>query len=105
MTVKVSGLFVNTGNPQFVRFANRNGTTQTSVAGGPVGSNQYLIDGVPITETNNRPIAIPTIESIQDVKVQANTYSLTAHQKICFIPYYLLASAERSPSRAALNAK
>jgi len=33
-----------------------------------------LIDGVPITDTNNRPIAIPTIESIQDVKVQANTY-------------------------------
>jgi hypothetical protein len=74
MTVKVSGLFTNTGNPQFVRFADQNGTTQTSVAGGPVGSNQYLIDGVPITDTNNRPIAIPTIESIQDVKVQANTY-------------------------------
>jgi len=74
MTVKVSGLFVNTGNPQFVRFADQNGTTQTSVAGGPVGSNQYLIDGVPISDTNNRPIVIPTIESIQDVKVQANTY-------------------------------
>ena len=74
MTVKASGLFVNTGNPQFVRFADQNGTTQTSVAGGPVGSNQYLIDGVPITDTNNRPIAIPTIEAIQDVKVQANTY-------------------------------
>ncbi|WP_263356208.1 carboxypeptidase regulatory-like domain-containing protein [Acidicapsa ligni] len=74
MTVKVSGLFVNTGSPQFVRFADQNGTTQTSVAGGPIGSNQYLIDGVPITDTNNRPIAIPTIEAIQDVKVQANTY-------------------------------
>lgn len=74
MSVKVSGLFVNTGNPQFVRFADQNGTTQTSVAGGPVGSNQYEIDGLPITDTNNRPIAIPTIEAIQDVKVQANTY-------------------------------
>ena len=74
MSVKVSGLFVNTGNPQFVRFADQNGTTQTSVAGGPVGSNLYEIDGVPITDTNNRPIAIPTIESIQDVKVQALTY-------------------------------
>jgi hypothetical protein len=39
-----------------------------------VGANQYLVDGVPITDTNNRPIVIPTIESIQDVKVQANTY-------------------------------
>jgi hypothetical protein len=74
MSVKVSGLFVNTGNPQFVRFADQNGTTQTSVSGGPIGANQYEIDGVPITDTNNRPIAIPTIEAIQDVKVQANTY-------------------------------
>jgi len=74
MSVKVSGLFINTGNPQFVRLADQNGTTQTSVAGGPIGSNQYEIDGVPITDTNNRPIAIPTIEAIQDVKVQANTY-------------------------------
>jgi hypothetical protein len=74
MSVKVSGLFINTGNPQFVRFADQNGTTQTSVAGGPIGSNLYEIDGVAITDTNNRPIAIPTIEAIQDVKVQANTY-------------------------------
>ncbi len=74
MTAKVSGVFVSTGNPQFVRFADQNGTSQTSVAGGPIAANLYLIDGVPITDTNNRPIVIPTIESIQDVKVQANTY-------------------------------
>jgi hypothetical protein len=71
---KLSGVFVNTGNPQFIRFADQNGTSTTSVAGGPVASNLYLVDGVPITDTNNRPIVIPTIESIQDVKVQANTY-------------------------------
>jgi hypothetical protein len=74
ITAGLSGLFVNTGNPQFIRFADQNGTTATSVAGGPVASNLYVIDGVPITDTNNRPIAIPTIESIQDVKVQALTY-------------------------------
>ena len=74
LTAKVSGVFVNTGSPQFVRFADQNGTSQTSVAGGPVAANLYLVDGIPITDTNNRPIVIPTIESIQDVKVQANTY-------------------------------
>lgn len=74
ITAKLSGVFVNTGNPQFIRFADQNGTSTTSVAGGPVAANLYLIDGVPITDTNNRPIVIPTIESIQDVKVQANTY-------------------------------
>ena len=70
----LSGVFVNTGNPQFIRFADQNGTSTTSVAGGPIASNLYLVDGVPITDTNNRPIAIPSIESIQDVKVQALTY-------------------------------
>jgi hypothetical protein len=74
ISVGLSGVFVNTGNPQFIRFADQNGTTATSVAGGPIASNLYLVDGVPITDTNNRPIAIPTIESIQDVKVQALTY-------------------------------
>jgi trimeric autotransporter adhesin len=74
ITAKLSGVFVNTGNPQFIRFADQNGTSTTSVAGGPVAANLYLVDGVPITDTNNRPIVIPTIESIQDVKVQANTY-------------------------------
>jgi hypothetical protein len=74
ITAKLEGVFVNTGNPQFIRFADQNGTSTTSVAGGPVAANLYLVDGVPITDTNNRPIVIPTIESIQDVKVQALTY-------------------------------
>lgn len=74
ITAGLSGVFVNTGNPQFIRFADQNGTAATSVAGGPVASNLYLVDGVPITDTNNRPIVIPTIEAIQDVKVQALTY-------------------------------
>ncbi len=74
ITAGLSGVFVNTGNPQFIRFADQNGTSTTSVAGGPIASNLYVVDGVPITDTNNRPIVIPTIESIQDVKVQALTY-------------------------------
>jgi hypothetical protein len=74
ITPKLSGVFVNTGNPQFIRFADQNGTSATSVAGGPVATNLYLVDGVPITDTNNRPIVIPTIESVQDVKLQALTY-------------------------------
>ncbi len=74
ITASLNGVFINTGNPQFIRFADQNGTSQTSVAGGPVATNLYLVDGVPITDTNNRPVVIPTIESIQDVKLQALTY-------------------------------
>ena len=47
MTAKVSGVFVNTGNQQFVRFADQNGTSQTSVAGGPVAGKHLRRTGWP----------------------------------------------------------
>ncbi len=45
-----------------------------SIAGGPVRGNNYLLDGIPITDSNNRAIIIPTLESVQEVKIQSNTY-------------------------------
>jgi hypothetical protein len=78
ITAKLSGVFVNTGNPQFIRFADQNGTSTTSVAGGPVAANLYLVDGVPITDTNNRPIVIPTSVLIRDrlnIQFRAQTFN------------------------------
>jgi trimeric autotransporter adhesin len=78
ITAKLSGVFVNTGNPQFIRFADQNGTSTTSVAGGPVAANLYLVGGVPITDTNNRPIVIPTSVLIRDrlnVHFRAQTFN------------------------------
>ena len=62
------------GNPAFNRMQDQSGSSQISIAGGPVRGNNYLIDGVPITDANNRTIIIPSLEAVQDVKVQANTY-------------------------------
>ena len=62
------------GNPAFNRMQDQSGSSQISIAGGPVRGNNYLIDGVPITDANNRAIIIPSLEAVQDVKVQANTY-------------------------------
>ena len=62
------------GNPAYNRMEDQSGSSQISIAGGPVRGNNYLIDGVPITDANNRAIIIPTIEAVQEVKVQANTY-------------------------------
>jgi hypothetical protein len=45
-----------------------------SIAGGPIRGNNYLLDGIPITDSNNRAIIIPTLEAVQEVKIQANTY-------------------------------
>src|ERR1035441_4927564 len=52
----------------------QSGSSQISIAGGPVRGNNYLIDGIPITDSNNRAIIIPSLEAVQEVKVQANTY-------------------------------
>ena len=46
-----------------------------SVAGrGPRRGNGYLLEGVPITDFTNRPTIVPSIEAIEDLKVQVKTY-------------------------------
>lgn len=62
------------GDPRFNRMQDQSGSSQISIAGGPVRGNNYLLDGVPITDFQNRAVIIPTIESVQEVKIQANTY-------------------------------
>ncbi len=63
-----------TGDPRFVRFQDQSGSSTISIAGAPMSSNNYLVDGVPITDSQNRAVIIPSIESTEEVKVQANTY-------------------------------
>ncbi len=62
------------GDPRFVRFQDQSGSSTISIAGGPMSSNNYSIDGVPITDFSNRAVIIPSIEAVEEVKVQANTY-------------------------------
>ena len=45
-----------------------------SLGGGTRRGNNYTLDGVPITDLRNRASANPTIESLEDVKVQVHTY-------------------------------
>jgi hypothetical protein len=62
------------GDPRFVRFQDQSGSSTISIAGAPISSNNYAIDGIPITDFSNRAVIIPSIESVEGVKVQANTY-------------------------------
>jgi len=62
------------GNPAYNRMEDQSGSSSISIAGGPVRGNNYLVDGVPITDATNRAIIIPSLEAIQEVKIQANTY-------------------------------
>ncbi|MBL8229635.1 MAG: TonB-dependent receptor [Bryobacterales bacterium] len=74
MMAKIAPNVVQVGDPRFNRMQDQSGSSQISIAGGPVRGNNYLLDGVPITDANNRAIIIPTIEAVGEVKVQANTY-------------------------------
>ncbi|HXN24764.1 MAG TPA: TonB-dependent receptor [Candidatus Dormibacteraeota bacterium] len=62
------------GDPRFNRFQDQSGSSAISIAGGPVRGNNYLIDGIPITDSTNRAVIIPSIEATNEVKLQANTY-------------------------------
>lgn len=74
MMAKVAQNVVAVGNPRFNRMQDQSGSSQISLAGGPVRGNNYLLDGIPITDSTNRAVIIPTLEAVQEVKVQANTY-------------------------------
>ncbi len=55
-------------------FLDQSDISTVSIAGSPESTNQYLIDGVPITDTINRPTIIPITEATQELKVQVTTY-------------------------------
>ena len=74
MFSKIAQNVVPAGNPNFNRMQDQSGSSQISIAGGPVRGNNYLLDGVPITDSVNRAVIIPSLEAVQEVKVQANTY-------------------------------
>lgn len=63
-----------TGSPQFVRIQDQNQASMLSVAGGPRRGNAYLVDGVPIGDLFNRAVFAPSIETVEEVKVQISTY-------------------------------
>src|SRR5437016_5796994 len=65
---------VHNGNPFYVRQQDQTNSSLLSLGGGPMRGNNYLMDGVPITDLRNRAVFIPNIEAVGEVKVQVNTY-------------------------------
>jgi hypothetical protein len=62
------------GVPQYVRMIDQGSSSFLSIAGGPVRANNYTLDGVPITDLFNRAVIIPSVEALEEVKIQASTY-------------------------------
>ncbi|MEO7270700.1 MAG: TonB-dependent receptor, partial [Vicinamibacterales bacterium] len=65
---------IPTGDTQFNRQQDQTNASLLSLGGGTRRGNNYTLDGVPITDLRNRASANPTIESLEDLKVQVHTY-------------------------------
>jgi trimeric autotransporter adhesin len=74
MMSKIAQNVIQVGPPAYNRMEDQSGSSMISISGGPVRGNNYLLDGIPITDANNRAIIIPSLEAVQEVKIQANTY-------------------------------
>ena len=62
------------GDPQFNRQQDQSNASIVSLGGGGMRANNYLLDGVPTTELVGRSVLNPTIEALEEVKVQVHTY-------------------------------
>ena len=62
------------GDPQFNRQQDQTNASRVSLGGGGIRANNYLLDGVPISELRGRAVLNPTIEAVEEVKVQIHTY-------------------------------
>src|ERR1700683_4029725 len=71
-----SVVFVN--NPTMGRMQDQNANSDVSIAGGPLRTNNVLVDGISITDSNNRAVFIPSPEALQEVKLQGSTYDAEA---------------------------
>ncbi len=73
-TVKISQNVTPGGDPKFNRMEDQTGSSAISIAGGPVTGNNYLLDGIAITNSSNQAVIVPIVEAVQEVKLQINTY-------------------------------
>ena len=62
------------GNAHWNRMQDQVGNSAMSMGGGAVRANNYLVDGFPVTDLQNRASTNPTMEAVQEMKVQVHTY-------------------------------
>lgn len=65
---------VASGDAQFNRQQDQTNASLLSLGGGARRANNYLIDGVPVTDMRNRASANPTMEALEGVNVQVHQY-------------------------------
>ena len=64
----------SSGDTHWNRMQDQTGASTLSIGGGGVRANNYLLDGFPITDLQNRSSTNPSTEMVEDVRVQVHTY-------------------------------
>jgi hypothetical protein len=64
----------SSGDTHWNRMQDQTGASTISMGGGGVRSNNYLLDGFPVTDIVNRSTTNPSGEMVEDVRVQVHTY-------------------------------
>ncbi|HEY6212696.1 MAG TPA: carboxypeptidase-like regulatory domain-containing protein, partial [Vicinamibacterales bacterium] len=65
---------VSSGDTHWNRMQDQTGASALSMGGGGVRANNYLLDGFPVTDMANRSSTNPSVEMLDDVRVQIHTY-------------------------------
>jgi hypothetical protein len=74
MTVATVPTVLAQGDPYFSRLEDQSNGSLLSLGGGPLRANNYLLDGVSVTDLTNRASVFVSTEAIDEVKVQVHTY-------------------------------
>jgi trimeric autotransporter adhesin len=74
MTVATVPTVLAQGNPYFSRLEDQSNGSLLSLGGGPLRANNYLLDGVSVTDLQNRASVFVSTDAIDEVKVQVHTY-------------------------------
>ncbi len=64
----------SSGDTHWNRMQDQSGASTLSVGGGGVRANNYLLDGYPITDLQNRSSTNPSTEMVEDIRIQVHTY-------------------------------
>jgi trimeric autotransporter adhesin len=65
---------VASGNAHWNRMQDQSGNSALSMGGGAVRANNFLVDGFPTTDMQNRSTVNPSMEALEDARVQIHTY-------------------------------
>jgi len=74
---KLANNVVPSGPLTWNRFQDQTGSSALSIAGGPIRGNNYTVDGVPITSSQNMAMIIPSQSAVEEMKLQESTYDAT----------------------------